>query len=133
MSSHRSLPSSLCALSTVFRVADLSKRGLVSFEDFTVFETLLKVRYVSFPPLLLLLLSCSNDSAHARKRAREADSTRLEIDPLTDRSTTVRFDSIQRPDADHKIAFTYFDVDGSGTISFDEFKSTFSANIASVV
>ncbi|KAL7410524.1 putative mitochondrial inner membrane protein [Mrakia frigida] len=61
----------------LFRVADLSKRGLVSFEDFTVFESLLK-----------------------------------------------------RPDADHKIAFTYFDVDGSGTISFDEFKSTFSANIA---
>jgi len=41
----------------LFRVADASKRGLVSWEDFTVFETLLK-----------------------------------------------------RPDADHWIAFQYFDV-----------------------
>ncbi|KAG1757250.1 mitochondrial carrier domain-containing protein [Suillus lakei] len=60
----------------LFRVADSSKRGLVSWDDFTVFETLLK-----------------------------------------------------RPDADYWIAFQYFDVDSSGTITFDEFKNVFSANI----
>ncbi|KZS93297.1 mitochondrial inner membrane protein [Sistotremastrum niveocremeum HHB9708] len=61
---------------TLFRVADSSRRGLVSFDDFTVFETLLK-----------------------------------------------------RPDADYWIAFQYFDVDGSGTITFDEFKNVFSSTI----
>ncbi|OAX44927.1 mitochondrial carrier [Rhizopogon vinicolor AM-OR11-026] len=60
----------------LFRVADSSKRGLVSWDDFTVFETLLK-----------------------------------------------------RPDADYWIAFKYFDVDNSGTITFDEFKNVFSANV----
>jgi solute carrier family 25 aspartate/glutamate transporter 12/13 len=62
----------------LFRVADASKRGLVSWEDFTVFETLLK-----------------------------------------------------RPDADYCIAFQYFDVDNSGTITFDEFKNVFTANVGS--
>ncbi|KIK87034.1 hypothetical protein PAXRUDRAFT_152448 [Paxillus rubicundulus Ve08.2h10] len=62
----------------LFRVADASKRGLVSWEDFTVFETLLK-----------------------------------------------------RPDADYWIAFQYFDVDNSGTITFDEFKNVFTANVGS--
>ncbi|CDO73098.1 hypothetical protein BN946_scf185007.g152 [Trametes cinnabarina] len=61
---------------TLFRVADTSKRGLVSWEDFVVFETILK-----------------------------------------------------RPDADYWIAFQYFDVDDSGTISYDEFKNVFNANI----
>ncbi|KAG8969891.1 mitochondrial aspartate-glutamate transporter agc1 [Tulasnella sp. 419] len=60
----------------LFRVADGSKRGLVSWDDFTVFETLLK-----------------------------------------------------RPDAEYWIAFQYFDVDGSGTITFDEFKNSFQENI----
>lgn len=60
----------------LFRVADSSKRGLVSWNDFTVFETLLK-----------------------------------------------------RPDADYWIAFQYFDVDNSGTITFDEFKNVFLANV----
>ncbi|KAG2156541.1 mitochondrial carrier domain-containing protein [Suillus bovinus] len=60
----------------LFRVADSSKRGLVSWGDFTVFETLLK-----------------------------------------------------RPDADYWIAFQYFDVDNSGTITFDEFKNVFLANV----
>ncbi|KAF9245862.1 mitochondrial carrier domain-containing protein [Melanogaster broomeanus] len=62
----------------LFRVADASKRGLISWEDFTVFETLLK-----------------------------------------------------RPDADYCIAFKYFDVDNSGTITFDEFKNVFTANVGS--
>ncbi|KAH9984413.1 hypothetical protein BJV77DRAFT_185234 [Russula vinacea] len=61
---------------TLFRVADITKRGLLSWDDFVVFQTLLK-----------------------------------------------------RPDADYYIAFQYFDVDGSGTITFDEFKSVFSAEI----
>ncbi|EIN13882.1 mitochondrial carrier [Punctularia strigosozonata HHB-11173 SS5] len=61
---------------TLFRVADTSKRGLVSWDDFVVFETLLK-----------------------------------------------------RPDADYWIAFQYFDVDASGTISFDELKNVFLANV----
>ncbi|CDZ97571.1 mitochondrial inner membrane protein [Phaffia rhodozyma] len=60
----------------LFRVADSSKRGLVSFDDFVVFESLLK-----------------------------------------------------QPDADYKIAFTYFDTDGNGSITFDEFKAVFSENI----
>ncbi|KIJ66207.1 hypothetical protein HYDPIDRAFT_86886 [Hydnomerulius pinastri MD-312] len=60
----------------LFRVADASKRGLVSWEDFTVFETLLK-----------------------------------------------------RPDADYWMAFQYFDVDNSGTITYDEFKNVFTANV----
>lgn len=62
--------------SVLFRVADTSRRGLVSWEDYTVFETLLK-----------------------------------------------------RPDADYWIAFQFFDVDHSGYITFDEFKTVFSANI----
>ncbi|KAF8445670.1 mitochondrial carrier [Boletus edulis BED1] len=62
----------------LFRVADASKRGLVSWEDFTIFETVLK-----------------------------------------------------RPDADYWIAFQYFDVDNSGTITFDEFKNVFTANVGS--
>ncbi|KAI0275134.1 mitochondrial inner membrane protein [Gloeopeniophorella convolvens] len=61
----------------LFRVADAAKRGLVSWDDFVVFQTLLK-----------------------------------------------------RPDADYYMAFQYFDVDSSGTITFDEFKSVFSENIA---
>ncbi|KAI0294929.1 mitochondrial inner membrane protein [Russula brevipes] len=61
---------------TLFRVADISKRGFLSWDDFVIFQTLLK-----------------------------------------------------RPDADYYIAFQYFDVDGSGTITFDEFKSVFSAEI----
>ncbi|KAI9448846.1 mitochondrial inner membrane protein [Russula earlei] len=62
----------------LFRVADVAKRGFLSWDDFVVFQTLLK-----------------------------------------------------RPDADYYIAFQYFDVDGSGTITFDEFKSVFSAEIGS--
>lgn len=62
----------------LFRVADTSRRGLVSWDDFTVFETMLK-----------------------------------------------------RPDADYWIAFQYFDVDNSGTISLDEFKNVFTANVNS--
>lgn len=62
----------------LFRVADTSRRGLVSWDDFTVFETMLK-----------------------------------------------------RPDADYWIAFQYFDVDNSGTISLDEFKNVFTANVSS--
>lgn len=61
----------------LFRVADSARRGLVSWEDFVVFETMLK-----------------------------------------------------RPDADYWIAFQYFDVDSSGTITFDEFKNVFSANLS---
>ncbi|KIM88836.1 hypothetical protein PILCRDRAFT_62049 [Piloderma croceum F 1598] len=60
----------------LFRVADTSKRGLVSWSDFTVFETLLK-----------------------------------------------------RPDADYWMAFEYFDVDNSGTITYEEFKNAFSAGV----
>nr|GAT57466.1 mitochondrial inner membrane protein [Mycena chlorophos] len=60
----------------LFRVADTSKRGLVSWDDFIVFETLLK-----------------------------------------------------RPDADYWIAFQYFDVDNSGFIDYNEFKTVFSASI----
>jgi solute carrier family 25 aspartate/glutamate transporter 12/13 len=60
----------------LFRVADTSKRGLLSWADFTVFETLLK-----------------------------------------------------RPDADYWMAFQYFDVDNSGTITYEEFKNVFSANV----
>ena len=77
----------------LFKVADANKRGLVSWDDFTVFQTILK-----------------------------------------------------RPDADYWIAFQYFDVyvylccspfielirsssDSSGTITFDEFKNVFSANL----
>ncbi|KAJ7040334.1 mitochondrial carrier domain-containing protein [Mycena alexandri] len=60
----------------LFRVADTSRRGLVSWEDFTVFETMLK-----------------------------------------------------RPDADYWMAFQYFDVDHSGFIDYNEFKTVFSANI----
>ncbi|TFK41831.1 mitochondrial carrier domain-containing protein [Crucibulum laeve] len=62
----------------LFRVADTARRGLVSWDDFTVFETLLK-----------------------------------------------------RPDADYWMAFQYFDVDHSGFITYDEFKTVFSANIGS--
>ncbi|KZT62607.1 mitochondrial inner membrane protein [Calocera cornea HHB12733] len=58
----------------LFRVADVHRRGRLSFDDFHVFETLLK-----------------------------------------------------RPDADYWIAFQYFDVDGSGTIDYDEFKNVFEA------
>ncbi|KAH9044412.1 mitochondrial inner membrane protein [Lactarius pseudohatsudake] len=60
----------------LFRVADAAKRGLLSWDDFMVFQALLK-----------------------------------------------------RPDADYYMAFQYFDVDGSGTITFDEFKSVFSSHI----
>ncbi|KAH8099839.1 mitochondrial inner membrane protein [Cristinia sonorae] len=60
----------------LFPVADSTKRGLVSWDDFVVFETILK-----------------------------------------------------RPDADYWIAFQYFDVDNSGTITYDEFKKVFQANI----
>ncbi|CAE6448945.1 unnamed protein product [Rhizoctonia solani] len=60
----------------LFRVADSTRRGLVSWDEFVVFETMLK-----------------------------------------------------RPDADYWIAFQYFDVDSNGTITFDEFKSVFSANL----
>lgn len=63
---------------TLFRVADATKRGLVSWDDFVVFETILK-----------------------------------------------------RPDADYWIAFQYFDVDKSGTITYDEFKNVFKGTITS--
>ncbi|KAH9486248.1 Calcium-binding mitochondrial carrier protein [Psilocybe cubensis] len=60
----------------LFRIADTSRRGLISWDDFTVFETLLK-----------------------------------------------------RPDADYWMAFQYFDVDHSGYIDYNEFKTVFSANL----
>ncbi|KAH7339000.1 mitochondrial carrier domain-containing protein [Rhizoctonia solani] len=60
----------------LFRVADSTHRGLVSWDEFVVFETMLK-----------------------------------------------------RPDADYWIAFQYFDVNNDGTITFDEFKNVFSANL----
>ncbi|PPQ63823.1 hypothetical protein CVT24_009773 [Panaeolus cyanescens] len=60
----------------LFRIADTSRRGLVSWDDFTVFQTLLK-----------------------------------------------------RPDADYWMAFQYFDVDHSGYIDYNEFKTVFSANL----
>ncbi|KAF9531941.1 mitochondrial carrier domain-containing protein [Crepidotus variabilis] len=60
----------------LFRIADTSRRGFVSWDDFTVFETLLK-----------------------------------------------------RPDADYWMAFQYFDVDHSGNIDYNEFKTVFSANL----
>ncbi|THH08356.1 hypothetical protein EW145_g2768 [Phellinidium pouzarii] len=63
--------------SILFKVADNSKRGLVSWDDFAVFQTILK-----------------------------------------------------RPDADYWIAFQYFDVDSSGTITFDEFKNVFSSSLS---
>ncbi|KAH9951010.1 mitochondrial carrier [Amylocystis lapponica] len=59
----------------LFRVADAGKRGLVSWDDFVVFETNLK-----------------------------------------------------RPDADYWIAFNT-SIDDSGTITYDEFKNVFNANI----
>ncbi|KZV80171.1 hypothetical protein EXIGLDRAFT_630745 [Exidia glandulosa HHB12029] len=62
----------------LFKVADSGKRGVVSWEDFVVFET-----------------------------------------------------SLKRPDADYWIAFSWFDVDGSGTITFDEFKNVFAASLGS--
>ncbi|KZT72887.1 mitochondrial carrier [Daedalea quercina L-15889] len=62
----------------LFRVADTSKRGLVSWDDFVVFETLLK-----------------------------------------------------RSDADYWIAFQYFDVDDSGTITYEEFQNVFRENVGS--
>ncbi|PBK76635.1 mitochondrial carrier [Armillaria solidipes] len=62
--------------SILFHVADTAKRGLVSWDDFVVFQTGLK-----------------------------------------------------RSDADYWMAFQYFDVDGSGFIDFDEFKTVYSANI----
>ncbi|CAE6417793.1 unnamed protein product [Rhizoctonia solani] len=60
----------------LFHVADNTHRGLVSWDEFVVFETMLK-----------------------------------------------------RPDADYWIAFQYFDVNSDGTITFDEFKNVFSANL----
>ncbi|KAG2022896.1 carnitine/acyl carnitine carrier [Coprinopsis cinerea AmutBmut pab1-1] len=60
----------------LFRVADTSRRNLVSWEDFVVFETLLK-----------------------------------------------------RPDADYWMAFQYFDVDHSGFIDYEEFRTVLAANI----
>ncbi|KAI0695650.1 mitochondrial carrier [Cytidiella melzeri] len=63
---------------SLFRVADTTKRGLVSWDDFVVFETILK-----------------------------------------------------RPDADYWIAFQYFDVDHSGTITYDEFKNVLKSTITS--
>ncbi|KAH9929665.1 mitochondrial carrier [Fomitopsis serialis] len=60
----------------LFRVADTHKQGRVSWEDFVVFETLLK-----------------------------------------------------RSDADYWIAFQYFDVDDSGTITYEEFKNVFNENV----
>ncbi|KAK0466352.1 mitochondrial carrier domain-containing protein [Desarmillaria tabescens] len=69
-------PESFPSFLFFFRVADTAKRGLVSWEDFVVFQTGLK-----------------------------------------------------RPDADYWMAFQYFDVDGSGFIDFDEFKTVYSANI----
>ncbi|KAL1408030.1 mitochondrial aspartate-glutamate transporter agc1 [Vanrija albida] len=62
----------------LFRVAANRATNLVSFEDFVVFETLLK-----------------------------------------------------RPDADYQLAFSVFDVDDSGAIDFEEFKSVLQENIAS--
>ncbi|SCV68860.1 BQ2448_981 [Microbotryum intermedium] len=60
----------------LFRIADRSNSGKVTWEDFYSFEKLLT-----------------------------------------------------KPDADFDIAFKFFDTDGSGDVSFDEFKSTFSANL----
>ncbi|TFK30949.1 mitochondrial carrier [Coprinopsis marcescibilis] len=60
----------------LFRIADASRRGLVSWEDFVVFETVLK-----------------------------------------------------RPDADYWMAFQYFDVDHSGYIDYEEFRTVLAANI----
>ncbi|GAA95278.1 uncharacterized protein L969DRAFT_84990 [Mixia osmundae IAM 14324] len=36
---------------------------------------------------------------------------------------------LKKPDADFEVAFKFFDLDGSGTITFDEFKNVFAANL----
>jgi hypothetical protein len=47
---------------TVFRVADSSRRGLVSFEEFVVFET--RESYFELVVLKLIAkMQCSNESA----------------------------------------------------------------------
>ncbi|KAI8143818.1 mitochondrial carrier domain-containing protein [Fennellomyces sp. T-0311] len=60
----------------LFKVADKSKKGLVSFEDFVIFQNLLS-----------------------------------------------------KPDAEYEIAFRLFDVNGSGKITFDQFKNVLSSNM----
>ncbi|KAF8323685.1 mitochondrial carrier [Clavulina sp. PMI_390] len=60
----------------LFKVADRTKAGKISWDDFYLFETILK-----------------------------------------------------RPDAEYWIAFQYFDVDGNGNISADEFQNVFSQNL----
>jgi len=60
----------------LFQVADTKRRGLVTFDEFVAFETLLK-----------------------------------------------------QPDAEFRVAFALFDVDGNGELTFDEFKEVFSRNL----
>ncbi|CAG8445764.1 1908_t:CDS:2 [Ambispora gerdemannii] len=60
----------------LFRVADADRKGLVSLQDFVVFENLLS-----------------------------------------------------KPDADYEIAFRLFDINGTGKVTFDQFKEILSANL----
>lgn len=60
----------------LFKVADKSGKGMVSFEDFVIFQNLLS-----------------------------------------------------KPDAEYEIAFRLFDVDGTGKITFDQFKNVLSSNM----
>lgn len=60
----------------LFQVADKSKKGLVSYEDFVIFQNLLS-----------------------------------------------------KPDAEYEVAFRLFDVNGTGKITFDQFKSVLSRNM----
>ncbi|KAI9253844.1 mitochondrial carrier domain-containing protein [Phascolomyces articulosus] len=60
----------------LYKVADNSKKGLVSFQDFVIFQNLLS-----------------------------------------------------KPDAEYEIAFRLFDVNGSGKVTFDQFKNVLSSNM----
>lgn len=84
----------------VFQVADLQKRGRISWEEFVCFESLLKVRPSCGP-------SCWPRAAllrYTRAANRRALVARLQAEPPRPDAL-----SLQLPDADYQIAFHYFD------------------------
>ena len=93
--------------SILFKIADLEKSGKVTWDDFVVFQTLLKKPDAEFQWV-----------DHFHKKVKK---TPMKIEKKKKKLT---FTSCW-----NRVAFQYFDQDRNGDVTFEEFKRVFSENL----
>ncbi|KAM0793053.1 hypothetical protein ACM66B_000540 [Microbotryomycetes sp. NB124-2] len=99
-----------------------------TFEQFATADNPAEEKYLSEPDFVSAIAPSSDFAKITREQYgllfRIADQRKVGKVSWDD---FVNFEaSLQRPDAEFDIAFKYFDRDGSGDVSFDEFKRVFS-------